>query len=58
MTPVEALNSAIFSINTFLHPDASSDEDMRTLDETGEQAIRTLVEIREWHIANPEWEEA
>ena len=46
LTPKRALDMAIFAINTWLFPDASTQEDMNTLDKEGEAAILTLVEIR------------
>jgi hypothetical protein len=42
----DALDLAIFAINTLLYPDASSDEDMDRLDEQAENVIATLDDIR------------
>lgn len=46
LSPKRALDLAIFALNTGLHPDASSAEDLATLDRDSEAAILTLVEIR------------
>ena len=41
-----ALNLAIFAINTFMHPDASSDEDVAVLEANSDEVIEALVELR------------
>jgi len=42
----EALDMAIFAINTLMHPDASSDEDVARLELHAEEIIDTLVDMR------------
>lgn len=46
MNKIEALNYAIFAINTCLEPQASSQEDMDRLDAHGEEAIKVLAALR------------
>lgn len=55
--PVEALDSAIFAINTLMHPDASAAGDVDTLEAREAEIRARLHEIREWHVANPEWKD-
>lgn len=40
------LSLAIFCINTFMHPDASSDEDVAVLEARSDEVIEGLVELR------------
>ena len=42
----DALTMAIFCINTFMHPDASSPEDVDRLEDKSDDVIATLVDIR------------
>ncbi|MEO6159047.1 MAG: hypothetical protein ABIQ39_15630 [Ilumatobacteraceae bacterium] len=49
--PVVALNHAIFAINTLLHPDASSADDVEEFESAAAGAIETLAKVREWVIA-------
>lgn len=49
VTVQEALTLGIFAINTFMFPDASSEEDMATLDERGLRAVEVLAAIRDQH---------
>lgn len=53
----EAVSFAIFGLNTLMHPDASAPEDVDALEAHVDGVIETLVELREWLTANPEWEE-
>jgi len=41
-----ALSLAIFAINTFMHPDASSDADVAVLEANSDEVIEALVELR------------
>jgi len=41
-----ALSLAIFCINTFMHPDASSDADVAVLEANSDEVIEALVELR------------
>lgn len=41
-----ALSLAIFAINTFMHPDASSDEDVAVLEAHSDEVIEALHELR------------
>jgi hypothetical protein len=43
----DALDLAIFCLNTFMHPDASSDEDVARLELHSDDVIATLVDLRE-----------
>ena len=52
-----ALSNAIFAINTLLHPDASESKDVDKLEAEAEATLDTLITIREWMEANPEWAE-
>jgi len=47
MTFEDAISYAIFAINTFMHPDASSAVDIQNLEENSDEVISTLVDIRE-----------
>jgi hypothetical protein len=47
MSYKEALDYAIFAINTIMHPDATSDEDFYRLDAESDNVIATLVDLRE-----------
>jgi hypothetical protein len=42
-----ALSMAIFAINTLMHPDASSAEDVDRLEAESDDVIATLVDLRE-----------
>jgi hypothetical protein len=46
MTMGEALNYAIFAINTFMHPDASEPSDVDALEAHSDDVIEALVELR------------
>jgi len=43
----EAISYAIFAINTFMHPDASSDADIARLELHSDEIIATLVDLRD-----------
>ena len=47
MTPKTALDFAIFALNTFAYPDASSQSDIDRLDENHELIVETLVALRD-----------
>lgn len=42
----QALDMAIFAINTLMHPDASTDEDVARLESHAAEIVETLVDIR------------
>ena len=42
----QALNLAIFCINTFMHPDASDPKDVDELEARSDEVIEALVELR------------
>lgn len=42
----EAIDYAIFAINTLLHPEASSDEDVERLESRAEEVVRRLASLR------------
>jgi hypothetical protein len=46
MTPDEALDYAIFAINTFMHPDASDGKDVADLEEKSDEVIEVLADMR------------
>lgn len=54
MAPAQAINLAIFAINTWMHPDASSVEDIDRLERLSDQTIEILTGLREWVIAQGE----
>jgi hypothetical protein len=47
MTEVDALNLAIFAMNTLAHPDASDNHSVAVLDHFSEDAIFRLADLRE-----------
>lgn len=47
MQTQEALSNAILALNTLKHPDATSDEDFAALDAGAEDAIESLVKLRD-----------
>jgi hypothetical protein len=47
MSYKEALDMAIFAINSWMHPDASSDVDLDDLEARADDVIATLVDMRE-----------
>jgi len=47
LTYKEALDLAIFAINTLMHPDASEPEDIDRLERMSESVVMTLADIRE-----------
>lgn len=47
MDDIEALSAAIFAINTFTNPDASSYEDIEWLDQNATKVIEHLAAMRE-----------
>ena len=46
MEPTEALDWAIFAINTMLEPNASDDGDVEQLYEYGPAAVEVLAQLR------------
>lgn len=51
VSPLEALTLGIFALNTWLAPDASSDEDLAVLNAKAEAAVAALARLREFVIA-------
>jgi hypothetical protein len=47
MSYKDALDYAIFAINTFMYPDASDGKDVMDLEAKSEEVIATLADIRE-----------
>jgi hypothetical protein len=46
LTYKEALDFAIFAINTWMHPDASDGADINDLEDKSDEIIATLADIR------------
>jgi hypothetical protein len=46
MSYKEALDMAIFAINTLMHPDASTDADVARLESRSAEIVETLVDMR------------
>lgn len=53
ITPTRALDLAIFALNTLAHPDASSAEDLATLDKHTDAALAALAAIRDTITGKP-----